>query len=441
MPPTVPPRPTAPLERLKRLHPRVIDLSLDRLRRLLDRLDNPERRLAPVLHVAGTNGKGSTVATLRAIAEAAGHRVHVYTSPHLVRFNERIRLSGTLIDDAHLNDLIDEVETVNNGAEITFFEVTTAVAMLAFARVPADLTILEVGLGGRLDATNVVDRPAACCITPVSFDHQDYLGTTIEAIAAEKAGILKKGVPAVIGPQLEAARATIAATAREVGAPLHVYGEDWHCAPVEGDGFRFDDRDGHLSLPAPTVQGLHQIANAGMAVATLRAQSAVPVSEAAIRAGLGWVRWPARLQPIENTPLNRHLPEQARLWLDGGHNPAAATVIRAFLQGFDPVEEPVTLIVGMMQGKDLAGFLGPLIPQAARAIAVPIPGQEKSCPPGDVAAAISDAGLQGSMARDVISALEIIRSEAKPDTRPVVLIIGSLYLAGRVLEDAGLLPE
>lgn len=430
------------LARLRKLHPVEIDLSLDRLYRLLEKLDNPHEKLPPVIHVAGTNGKGSTVATLRAIAEAAGHRVHVYTSPHLVRFAERIRVAGQIIAEDDFTAILEECEAKNAGDDITFFEITTAAAFLAFARTPADLCILEVGLGGRLDATNVIKKPAAVGITPVSMDHEAFLGNTLAAIAGEKAGIIKAGVPTVVGPQDAEALPVIRARATELGVMPLVFDEDWHVLPhVKGGSFRYTDGRTEMELPAPSLVGEHQMINAGLAIALARAQKAVAIPDAAIKAGLGWVRWPARLQELVGTPLNGFLPEGASLYLDGGHNPAAGQVIRGFLAQVDPVERSVTLIMGMLNRKDAKGYLKPLAGVVDRVIAVPIECDEDPAEPGFLAAAATDAGISGIVAKDVPSALKMVAERAHLDRPPFVLIGGSLYLAGNVLKMTGELPS
>ncbi len=431
----------AVLARLMRLHPKKIDLSLGRMTDLLARLGNPQDKLPPVIHIAGTNGKGSTTATLRAIAEAAGHRVHVYTSPHLVRFAERIRIAGKLIGEDALTELLEECEAAADGKPITFFEITTAAAFLAFSRVPADLCILEVGLGGRLDATNVVAKPAAVGITPVSMDHEQFLGDTLGAIAAEKAGIIKPEVPTVIGPQKKEALQSIMGACERHGVRPALFERDWQSTALMGTSqFRYEDRGGEISLPLPSLSGEHQIMNAGMAIALARAQQAVPIPDAAIRAGMGWVRWPARLQQLRNTALNALLPTSSDLWLDGGHNPAAGQVVRSFLADVDPVEREIVLVLGMMSNKDAAGYLKPLSGIVSRVVAVPIPGEENAAEPPFLAAAATDAGINGLVAKDVDSALTFISEKAQKDRPPYVLIGGSLYLAGQVLRQTGQFP-
>jgi len=431
----------AVLARLMSLHPKKIDLSLDRMHRVLAALGNPEKKLPPVIHVAGTNGKGSTTATLRAIAEAAGYRVHVYTSPHLVRFAERIRIAGQIINEENLTALLERCEVAAAGEPITFFEITTAAALLAFSEIPADLCILEVGLGGRLDATNVIDHPAATCITPVSLDHQHFLGDTIEAIATEKAGIIKKGCPLVVGPQSKLARNVISRIATHHEVMPYCYGEAWHAEQKKGeDGFLFEDWRGVLDLPQPSLVGEHQIMNAATAIAVIHAQKALTIPEAAIKAGLGWVRWPARLQDLNGTSLHKMLPEGSDLWLDGGHNPAAAKTVKNFIRSFDTLERSVTLVIGMMGTKDITGYLKPLSGLVNRIIAVDIPGEEGAASAAFLAGKATDIGINAVIAKDVTMAIRMITDTARPGRTPLVLICGSLYLAGQVLRDVKIYP-
>ncbi len=420
------------LDRLHGLHPRLIDLSLDRLRRLLAALGHPERRLPPVLHVAGTNGKGSTSATIRAVAEAGGLRVHVFTSPHLVRFRERIRLAGRLVEDAALSEALEHVERVNDGAPITVFEVITAAALHLFAAVPADLCVLEVGLGGRGDATNVVDRPAACAITSISLDHQDLLGEGLAAIAKEKAGILKSGVPTATGAQPAEALDALLAAAAATGAPLLVRGRDWDVTE-RPDGLLFQDARGSLRLPRPGLLGAHQVDNAGVAVAALRA-SDLGLPDAAY-AGIAEARWPARLQRLRGA-LAALLPPGWELWLDGGHNPGAGAALAAQLAAW--ADRPAFLVVGMKAGKDLEGFLRPLLPHAAGVWAVREPGQHLGAPPEVVAAATGGLARIGPRVADALRALSDA-SPGGPSAR--VLVCGSLYLAGEVLKLDGAEPD
>lgn len=415
------------LERLMSLHPKIIDLTLDRMHRLLEGLGHPERAMPPVVHVAGTNGKGSTVAMIRAGLEGAGDRCHVYTSPHLARFHERVRLAGRLIDEDALTALLDECEAVNGGASITFFEITTCAALLAFARTPAEWTLLEVGLGGRLDATNVVDAPRLCVITPISIDHQQYLGETIAEIAAEKAGILKPGVPCIVGPQPDEALAVIEARAAAVGAPLIVSGRDWQCWS-EGGRIVFQDGSGMLDLPMPALLGAHQTMNAGAAVAALRALGA---DDAACAAALTGARWPARMQPLA-AALLPDAPAGAEIWLDGGHNAAAGEALAAHmrvLEGRRPA--PLHLICGMLDTKDPVGFLAPFKGLARDVQTLTIPGAQATLPAEATAAAARRAGLDAAPAADLGAALRAIAAADEP--APRILICGSLYLAGDIL--------
>jgi dihydrofolate synthase/folylpolyglutamate synthase len=419
------------------LHPRVIDLSLARIERLLERLGHPERQLAPVIHVAGTNGKGSTVAFLKAMLEAHGFVVHAYTSPHLVRFNERIVVAGREIDDDTLSSLLQECEEANAGDPITFFEVTTAAAFLAFARTPADFTLLETGLGGRLDATNVIARPLITALTPISLDHQAFLGETIAEVAGEKAGILKARVLCFSAHQLAAAAAVITRRAAEVGAPLISEGEGWSAKP-EGDGWRFEGfapalPQTHLSLPAPALAGAHQIANAGLALACLYRLPGLTIDTGAIASGLARARWPARLQRLDQGRLVDLLPAGWELWLDGGHNPGAAQVLARHLAGWR--DRPLVLVFAMLKTKDNTGFLAPLAGLAQRALTVAIPGEAASLDADSAAAAARRVGLAAEACESVHDALCRAAGSGEPSAR--VLICGSLYLAGAVLAENG----
>src|SRR5205823_5562859 len=374
--------------RLLSLHPKRIDLSLDRVLRLLERLGHPQRRLPPVVHVGGTNGKGSTIAFLRAMLEAAGCTVHVYTSPNLVRVNERFRIGrpggGVLISDAELAAALGECERANSGSPITVFEITTAAGLLLFSRHPADMLLLEVGLGGRLDATNVVERPAATVITSVSLDHVEYLGDSIVKIAAEKAGILKPGVPAVIAPQLDEARGVIERQAARLGAPLAVAGEHWLVSQEHGR-LVYQDENGLLDLPRPRLFGRHQLDNAGTAIAALRSLGDRGVGGAALETGLLKVDWPARLQRLTAGRLPELAPRNAELWLDGAHNPEGGRAIASAIADMEErVPRPLVLIVGMLATKDLEGFLRNFTGLARRLVAVPI-HQEKTLPPDAIA--------------------------------------------------------
>ena len=416
------------LDRLMSLHPKVIDLSLSRMHRLLAALGNPQDDLPPVIHVAGTNGKGSTLAMIRAGLEGAGHRVHAYTSPHLVRFHERIRVAGRLIAEPDLSALLAECESANRGAPITYFEITTAAALLAFARTPADFCLLEVGLGGRLDATNVVARPALSVITPVALDHQQFLGERIEQIAAEKAGILKPGVPAVIGPQRALAREVIAERAAALGADLTVHGQDWQVWDERGR-LIYQDLRGLLDLPLPVLAGPHQLDNAGTAIAALRA---LGLDEAACEAAVTRARWPARMQRLRQGPLVEAAP-RAELWLDGGHNPAAGEALARTVQALLP--RPLHLVCGMLRTKDVTGYLAPLAGVADSLHGVSIPNEVATLPADRTVAAAREAGFRHARpAADVASAVAAIAAETP---RARILICGSLYLAGQVLRENG----
>ncbi|MEX2318201.1 MAG: folylpolyglutamate synthase/dihydrofolate synthase family protein, partial [Bauldia sp.] len=400
-------------------------------------LDHPERRLPPVIHVAGTNGKGSATAFMRAILEAAGRRVNVYTSPHLVRFHERIRLDGAFVDDEELADALIEAERINDGRAITQFEIVTAAAFDLFARHPADILLLEVGLGGRLDATNVVDAPLATVITPVSIDHEKFLGETLTAIAHEKAGILKRGRPAIVGPQADEAMIEIEKQAARVGAGLYVANRDWVAYP-EGGRLIYQDDMGLIDLPPPRLPGRHQYANAGTAIAALR-RSGLKVPAAALETGLTSVDWPARLQSLTGGALVARLPG-AEIWLDGGHNPAAGMAIaEAMADVEERAPKPLVLITGMMSTKDPVGFFKPFAGLAGQVYTVPGAGHEAARTPDELAAAAREAGLVAKPAGSVAEAFDRIASEGG-DSPPRVLICGSLYLAGLVLSQNGTPP-
>lgn len=416
-------RAAAVITRLHALHPRLIDLSLGRLERLLGRLGHPEQRLPPVIHIGGTNGKGSTAAFLRAMAEAAGWRVHVYTSPHLVRFNERIRIAGELVSDEVLTEALEELERINAGEPITVFEMTTAAAFFLFAAERADLCVLEVGLGGRFDATNVIPPPAACAITSISRDHEEFLGDTLAAIAFEKAGIIKPGVPVVTGRQEPAALAVIAGEAKAKRAPLFARGAAWDYYS-RADRFQFRSAGATFELPAPSLPGVHQHDNAGIAIAALGAAH-LDLPEASIAAGLISAAWPARLQRLRGRLADR-LGAGFSLWLDGGHNPGAGAALAEHLAQWR--DQPLHLIVGMKEGKDIAGFLTPLLPHASTLFAVAEPGQHLGVPISAIIAAADGRALPGPT---IASALAKISRDGPPGR---VLICGSLYLAGEVLK-------
>jgi dihydrofolate synthase/folylpolyglutamate synthase len=424
------------LERLMTLHPKLIDLSLTRVWRLLAALGHPERRLPPVVHVAGTNGKGSVIAYLRAMLEAAGQRVHVYTSPHLVRFHERIRLAGRLIGEDDLLRLLEDCERANGGEPITFFEITTCAAFLAFSRAPADILLLETGLGGRLDATNVVERPLLTVLMPISFDHREHLGTTLSQIAGEKAGIMKRGAPAVIAPQPDEALNVFEVRGRELAVPLRRHGREW-TAEQAGGALLFRDEAGERRLPLPGLKGVHQIDNAGAALACLTYLKAFAIDDVAIRRGLAEVEWPARLQRLTRGPLVEPLPPGWELWLDGAHNAAAGEALGETLAAWSKkaASRPVHIIFGTLRTRDPAEILRPLAPHVRDIRTVTIPGEHKTFTAEEAAAAARSAGVPVEAAASVGDALSnIIASEPLPAR---VLICGSLYLAGTVLTDNG----
>jgi dihydrofolate synthase / folylpolyglutamate synthase len=411
------------IERLHGLHPRLIDLSLDRLLSLLDKLGNPELRLPPIIHVAGTNGKGSTCAFLRAMAEAAGMRVHVYTSPHLVHFNERIRVAGQIVSDPDLIAAMEEIERVNAGAPITVFEVITAAAFHLFAASPAELCVLEVGLGGRGDATNVIPPPASCAITSISLDHRELLGPTLDVIAREKAGIMKRDVKLTTGAQPAEVMAVLEQEAERTGTPLLERDRDWSIQE-SGAGLRFSDSEGTIDLPFPSLLGPHQFDNAGIAIAALRS-AGLGVANDAIARGIASAEWPARLQRLTGR-LASLLPAGWELWLDGGHNPGAGEALATHLASW--CDRPIHLVVGMKQAKDSAEFLRPLIPLAASLWAVAEPDQHSALPVEAIVAA------SGSVARPGPLVTDALRQLVRGDAPARVLICGSLYLAGEVLK-------
>ena len=429
--------------RLTALHPKRIDLSLERMWRILAALGDPQRRLPPTIHVAGTNGKGSTIAFMRAILEAAGLRVHVYTSPHLVRFTERFRLGadpeGRLVSDKELADALAECERVNAGAPITVFEITTAAALLLFARHAADVLLLEVGLGGRLDATNVIDRPLACVITPVSFDHAEHLGDTLGKIAAEKAGIIKPAVPAIVAAQPREALSAIERVAARAKAPVKIAGEDW-TATEERRRLVYQDAAGLLDLPAPKLYGRHQFENAGVAIAALRTVGELELAPAAFEAGIAKAEWPARMQRLAHGRLLALCPPGSELWLDGGHNADGARAVANALADLEErVSRPLVLVIGMLSTKDCESFLKHFTGLARRVVAVPIPGQEKSFPADAIADAARAVGIPAESEGDLETALAAIGRFALAPA-PRILIAGSLYLAGAVLDANGTRP-
>lgn len=410
-----------------RLHPKVIDLTLGRIERCLAAVGDPHLQQPPVIHLAGTNGKGSTQAMIRAGLEAAGEKVHAYTSPHLARFHERIRVAGELISEDALTNILDEVYKANGGETITYFEITTVAAFLAFAREAADWTLLEVGLGGRHDATNVIDDPRLTIVTKVDLDHQQFLGETLGEIAYQKAGIIKRGVPVVIGPQHDEALDVIEAEANRLGAPILAHGQHWHVSEERGR-LVYQDENGLLDLPPPALRGWHQFGNAGMAIAALRH---LGFAEDACAAAVEKAHWPARMQRLKEGPLIELAPD-AELWLDGGHNPAAGAALAAALAELPP--RPTHMICGMLSTKDVGGYLQPLVGVSADLRAVAVPGEAATLPAEDTAAAAQRVGLEASVAASVEEALSEIVAE---DPTARVLICGSLYLAGVVLRENG----
>ncbi len=423
------------LARMERLYPDVIDLALDRVERLLEALGRPQDKLPGVIHVAGTNGKGSVIAFLKAMLEAAGKRVHVFTSPHLVRFHERISLAGPggaeQIGEAALRDYLLRVEAANGSQPITFFEITTAAAFLAFSEIPADHVLLETGLGGRLDATNVVAKPALTVITPISRDHDRYLGSGIGGIAGEKAGILKAGVPCVVARQETQALDVIEARAGELDAPLLVHGQAWDAFEQHGR-LIFQTGTELLDLPLPRLVGRHQIDNAGTALAAMRALAGEPAASAALSAGLKSAQWPARLQNLTGSALQAHVAKDSQIWLDGGHNISAAEALaHAMAEMEERAPQPLHLICGMMTGKDADGFFRHFDGLAQWAATVAVEGRDKAYGADELAVIARGAGLDAHAAGSLVQALEASRMRADGPVR--ILICGSLYLAGQVL--------
>ena len=424
------------VERLSTLHPKRIDLGLERMHRLLERLDHPERKVPPVIHIAGTNGKGSTLAFLRATLEAAGLRVHAYTSPYLVRLNECFRLGraggGVLVGDDELRAALELVERVNAGEPATVFELKTAAAFHLFAQNPADVLLLEVGLGGRLDSTNVIDTPLASVITPISMDHTDLLGDTITAIAGEKAAIIKRGVPVISAAQTDDAMVVIEAQAKRMRAPLFAANESWHVNVEHGRLVYQDDR-GLMDLTAPRLFGRHQFENAGLAIATLRATQAFNIAHAAFESGIVNADWPARMQRIASGPLLDWGPQGCEVWLDGGHNVEGGRVAAAALGDLEErVSRPLVLIAGMMANKDAHGFLSNFAGLTRHIIAVPIPDMDNALPAERLADAARNVGMRADVAPNIEAALRAL-SRLAYEVPPRILIAGSLYLAGHVL--------
>ena len=423
------------LERLLRLHPKLIDLSLSRLKKLLGRLGNPEENLPPIIHVAGTNGKGSTVATLAAIYRSAGYRVHIYTSPHLVSFTERIVVSGSEISKNYLEELLIECENANNGENITFFEITTAAGLLAFSRNPADLLLLEVGLGGRFDATNVIEKPMLSVITPVSMDHQEFLGNTINEIAFEKAGILKPSVPAIIGPQTNEALNVIKRRALELGSSAYIFGEDWNISPANNQ-LMFKIGSKSSIVPRPNLLGNHQIQNAGCALASVKLLNGqFPVSQQEIDMGLVSINWPARLQKLKEGNLIENLLEDVEIWIDGGHNQDAAKAIASTLKDWRTASPEISIhiVFGALNNRRPQNFLHYFTNVIDTIRAVDIPGETNALSTSEIETAALECGLTVYPAKGISPAITDIISNSSGKRR--ILICGSLYLAGAVLRE------
>jgi len=426
------------IARLSALHPKRIDLGLERMHRLLARLDHPEKALPPVVHVAGTNGKGSTVAYLRAILEAAGLRVHVYTSPWLVRINESFRIAGKLVSDEELRAALESCERANAGEPITFFEAKTAAGFRLFANHPAHVLLLEVGLGGRLDSTNVIEAPLASVIAPVSMDHTEFLGDTLTSIAGEKAAIIRRGVPVISAEQRPEAMAVIEAQARRMRAPLHAAGQQWHVG-VERGRLVYQDERGLMDLAAPKLFGRHQFDNAGLAIATLRAIESFRFPQAAYE-GIVNADWPARMQRLSSGRLTELGPQASEIWLDGGHNAEGGRVAAAALGDLEErVSRPLVVIAGMMGNKDARAFLANFAGLTRHIVAVPIPGQDNAMPPDQLADAARALGMRVEISDGIEAALRGIRKLAY-EVPPRILITGSLYLAGHVLALNGTPP-
>ena len=426
------------LARLLALHPKKIDLALDRILRLLSDLGDPQKKLPPVIHVAGTNGKGSARAFSRAMLEAQGLTVHMHISPHLVRFHERIRIGGKEISEEELCATLEEVERVNAGRPITFFEITGAAMFLAFSRHYADAVVLEVGLGGKFDATNVVDKPAMTIVQPVGLDHLEFLGNDLAGIAAEKAGIIKPGVPVVIGPQDEIAREVILRRADQLSSPVFMFGQDFSGRQEHGR-MVYEDEMGLLDLPMPKLIGRHQVENAAVAIAGLRHAQQGWGEDAAIEKGLRSVDWPGRLQRLSHGPLVEEAPEDAEIWLDGGHNPhCAAAVSRAIADLEEKADRPLYLICGMLKTKDAVGFLSAFKGLARHVVTVAIPGEAASMGAGALYDAAREAGLDAAPGEDLEDAMLQLTAWARAHAReapPRILICGSLYLAGKILAE------
>ncbi|AOG10983.1 MAG: bifunctional folylpolyglutamate synthase/dihydrofolate synthase [Alphaproteobacteria bacterium] len=436
----------AEIEKLMGLHPKGYDLSLDRIRRLLEVLGNPHLKLPPVIHVAGTNGKGSASAFCRALLEAQGLSVHVHTSPHLVRWHERYRIGvkggpGQIVDDELFADALRRVAEANGGKPITVFEILTAVTFILFSEQPADVVVLEVGLGGRFDATNVVEKPAVCIIQPISLDHQAYLGDRVELIAAEKAGIMKRGVPVVIGHQeFDGAKDVLISTAERLGCPLTVFAQDF-LAYEEFGRLVYQDEFGLMDLPLPRLPGRHQIGNAATAIRAVKAAGYSVTEEIAEKAMLS-VEWPGRLQKLTEGRLVERAPAGAEIWLDGGHNPGAGEVIAEAMASMEERQaRPLHLVIGMINTKDPIGFFRAFVDIAHNVYTVPITGSDVGLDPVALAQSAAEAGLKALPMESLGQALDAIRERSEDGVPPRIMIGGSLYLAGNVLAENGTIPK
>ncbi|MEW6631889.1 MAG: folylpolyglutamate synthase/dihydrofolate synthase family protein [Pseudomonadota bacterium] len=431
------------IEHLMTLHPKGFDLSLDRVTRLLERLGNPQDHLPPVIHIAGTNGKGSCAAFSRALLEAAGHLVHVHTSPHLVNWAERYRLAaeggGKLVDDDVFAEAIARVAKANAGQKITVFEILTAVTFILFSEHPAEAAIIEVGLGGRFDATNVISRPAVSVIMPVSMDHEAYLGDRVELIAAEKAGIMKRGCPVVIGAQeSETALQVLIETAERLDCPTLIYGQDF-LAFEENGRMVYQDEDGLMDLPTPRLPGRHQFANAAAAIAAVKA-AGFEISHRAAEKAMTHVAWPARMQKLTQGKLVDLAPKGAEIWLDGGHNPGAGIVVaEALAEQEEKHPRPLVLISGMINTKDQTGYFSAFKGLARHVYTVPVINSDAGVPNDELALRAEEAGLSAEPVSSVASALMLLR-DGWDGPAPRILIGGSLYFAGAVLAENGTPP-
>ena len=437
---------TQEIERLMELHPKGFDLSLDRISKLLEKLGNPQDKLPTTIHIAGTNGKGSASAFSRALIEASGHTVHVHTSPHLVRWHERYRVGrkgvGQLVDDQTFADAVRRVAHENAGQKITVFEILTAVGFLLFAEHPADACVMEVGLGGRFDATNVIRQPAVSLIMPISLDHEAYLGDRVELIAAEKAGIIKKGCPVVIGFQPEgAAREVLIATAERLRCPMAVYGQDFHAREEHGR-MVYEDEDGLLDLPLPRLPGRHQLSNAAAAIRAVK-DAGFPHTQDIVERAMLNVEWPARMQRLDKGRLVGFAPKGSEIWLDGGHNPGAGVVIaEALAEREDKIERPLFIIAGMINTKDATGYFRAFHDMVRHVFTVPVRNSEAGVSPQDLALMAENAGLSAEPVASVENALKLLgESWNNLEAAPRILIGGSLYLAGQVLDENGTPPQ